>query len=489
MATYQVFPDRPLGTADERLYGQFIEHHHRQIYGGVWQPGHRLSDEAGFRVDVLEALQALRIPCLRWPGGCFVSSYHWKDGVGQRVPAFDKAWRVEESNAFGTDEFMELCRRIGCQPYLCTNAGSGTSEEMSDWVEYCNLESAGRWARLRRANGHPQPYGVRYWSIGNENWGDWEIGAKELSEWGPFVRESAKMMKHVDPTIELFAASIADLDWNVKLLRDAGSLLDWISIHGYWTNYDGQHEAAYEECMATLPQVEEQIVHTKHILGALGMLGRIKVAFDEWNLRHWYHPDFEFGTGDYLSPRAYNDDDTVYTLADAVFAAGFLHACMRHSDVVRMANFSPVVNSRGAIHVHEDGLVLRPTYHVFQLYREQLGSQVLDSYSPDCPSYTVQGERGMVALEQLDALATRRADGRLALALVNRHATQPLQVRLSQDLGGRAATLYTLAGRDKDDCNTKEHPNRVRVEQRSVARREAGWQVELPAHSVNVLVL
>ena len=165
----------------------------------VYDPGNPLSDEDGLRTDVLSAMRKIHVPILRWPGGCFVSSYHWKDGVGEeRVPLFDKAWRVEEPNTFGTDEYIQMCRKIGCEPYICTNAGPGTAEEMSDWVEYCNLENEGQYAKQRIANGYEEPHKVKYWSIGNENYGWWEIGAKDEKEWGRLTLEAAKMMKHVD---------------------------------------------------------------------------------------------------------------------------------------------------------------------------------------------------------------------------------------------------------------------------------------------------
>ena len=168
-------PDREIGRRSPMLYGQFIEHFHRQIYGGVYDPQSPFADEDGFRTDVLEAMRRIKMPILRWPGGCFVSSYHWKNAVGkERQPFFDKAWRVEDPNSFGTDEYIKLCRKTGCEPYICTNAGTGTAEEMSDWVEYCNLENEGKYAKWRIENGYEQPHKVKYWSIGNENYGFWD---------------------------------------------------------------------------------------------------------------------------------------------------------------------------------------------------------------------------------------------------------------------------------------------------------------------------
>ena len=216
------------------VLGGFIEHFHRQIYGGIFEPGSPLSDEKGFRKDVIAALRELRLSVVRWPGGCFVSAYHWKDGVGpNRRPSFDKAWGVEDPNTFGTDEFVAWCRLVGTEPYICGNAGTGTPEEMSDWVEYCNQDQ-GRWARLRAANGHPHPYRVRYWSIGNENYGDWEIGTKTTEEWGLFVRETAKMIRRVDPSTVLLAAALPDTVWTKHLLNAAGHNLNMVSIHGYY---------------------------------------------------------------------------------------------------------------------------------------------------------------------------------------------------------------------------------------------------------------
>lgn len=215
-------PSEKPDTVSRMIYGQFAEHLGACVYEGIWVgEDSPIPNTRGYRNDALEALRELKVPVLRWPGGCFVSSYHWKDAVGaHRKPAFDKAWRVEDPNTFGTDEYIRLCRKIGCEPYICTNAGTGTAEEMSDWVEYCNLESEGQYAKWRIENGSKQPYGVRYWSIGNENYGSWEIGAKSTDEWGRLVREAAKMMKHVDPCVELSAAALPDVDWNISLLKN-----------------------------------------------------------------------------------------------------------------------------------------------------------------------------------------------------------------------------------------------------------------------------
>ena len=204
------------------IFGSFLEHFSTQIYGGIFDPGNPLSDEDGFRVDVIEALREIKVPIVRWPGGCFASTYHWLGGVGpQRTPVFDKTWCVEDPNTFGTDEYIKWCRKVGCEPYICTNAGTGTPEEMSDWVEYCNL-NGGKFGRMRAENGNSEPYNVKYWSVGNENYGNWELGAKTVGEWGPFVRESSKLMRAVTKDLVLLAAANFDPDWTLPLLETAG---------------------------------------------------------------------------------------------------------------------------------------------------------------------------------------------------------------------------------------------------------------------------
>lgn len=496
-------PNQAIGQADPMLFGHFLEHFHRQIYGGVYDPTSPFADEDGFRQDVLDALRAIKTPIIRWPGGCYVSAYDWKRGVGkERTPTFDKAWRVEESNAFGTDEFIALCRKLNCIPYLCTNAGTGTPEQMSDWVEYCNLPNQGIYARQRIANGHPEPHNVKFWSIGNENWGGHEIGAKDCDEWGRMVRESAKMMLRVDPTLELSAASIDDLDWNLNLLRTAGSYLDWISIHGYWDfSPDGLTYEDYNTVILhTGEDISGKIARVRAYLTALGLEKRIKISFDEWNLRGWYHPniidiwdrdgkrqeDAAFYRDEVIGPRDRNDINATYTMADAVFSAAFLNTCLRNCDLVGMACFSPVVNTRGAIFTHRDGIVLRPQYYVFALYANLLKQNVLNAWFEEGTtiSGTIRGERRTV--DAVDAVVTWDESG-YAIAAINKHPEKDAVLSLSI-VDGQAAQmrLHILTGPTPDAYND------IGLTQVGVTTTE--WQpmdakVTLPAHSVCVIEL
>lgn len=480
---------RILHRADEMIYGQFIEHFGTMIYGTLYDPTHPRADADGFRSDVLDALKKLHIPCIRWPGGCFVSAYHWKDGIGPiRESVYDKAWCVEESNAFGTDEFMKLCRKLDCEPYLCTNAGTGTPEEMSDWVEYCNEPKWGKWAKLRIANGHPEPYKVKYWSIGNENYSSGEIGTKTIAAWGPFVRESAKMMRRVAPTIKLLAAAVPELDWNLALLRSAGDLLDYISIHGYFDEaWNSGVLSDYEKSLQAADKFEQEIITTRGLLMALGLEKRIKIAFDEWNLRGWYHPgisDFSNLAGDHewaAAQRKKNETNSQYTMADAVFTAAFLNICMRHGDMVTMANFSPTVYGRGLLSANKEGIVLRPTYHVFDLLRNYMGNDIVGSYIVDGETCDTEG----VSMPAVDAVAALNDQGQLTVSLVNRHPDKEIGLMLETANVFSHAKLLTLNGPSKDSFNDFDHPDTIKITHRAVPVSDV---ILLEPHSANVLV-
>ena len=481
---------------DSKLYGHFIEHFHRQIYGGVYDPDSPLSDSDGLRTDVLEAMRRIHVPILRWPGGCFVSSYHWQKGVGPvRTPFFDKAWRVEDPSTFGTNEYVNMCRKIGCEPYICTNAGTGTPEEMSDWMEYCNLENEGEFARLRIAHGFPEPHRVRYWSIGNENYGWWEIGAKSAEEWGRLVLESAKMMKHVDPTAELSAAALSDIDWNVNLLKHCGEHIDWISIHRYWNLMPNVNQfASYEETMAYTNDLDTDIRKVRGLLTAFGLEKRSRIAYDEWNLRGWHHPNVHtlrqgVTKDEYITPRDLNDRNQDYTMADAVFAACFLNTLNRNSDIVGMACFAPVVNTRGCIFTHRDGIVLRSTYHVFDLYVNYLGDEILDSWTENMPGMqAVHMDGHTECVDVLDVLSTRCRDGMLAVAAVNKHPSEEQVLELAfRDQPIHSFRVISVLGKSTESYND--------IGVFGVSLTEGEWKdcsgerlcLRLPAHSVQVI--
>jgi alpha-N-arabinofuranosidase len=468
------------------IFGHFIEHFDTQVYGGIFWPQHPLSDEDGFRKDVIEALRDIKCPIVRWPGGCYVSDYHWKCGVGpNRQPMWNKAWAVEDPNTFGTDEYVKWCRKVGCEPYICTNAGTGNEEEMSDWVEYCNL-NIGKWGRQRIANGYEKPHDVMYWSVGNENWGGHEIGAKTVEQWGPLARESAKMMRGTDRRIKLLAAALPAESWTLPLLKAAGRLLDYVSIHDYFVW--GRGDTPYLDCMMRTEAPEADIQRTIKTLEKAGFGGgRIGIAFDEWNLRGWYHPglgNFRRGAVMNYKERRQNDVASYYTMADALFSACFLNTCLRHCDIVKMANFSPIVNTRGAVFVHDKGIVKRTSYHVFWMYTHLLEANI-SPVKVDCEALT----NGKARVPVLDAVLTVSNDGRRrVLAVVNKSPDKSVSLDVAA-LGVKSGSLKAtvLAGASPNDFNDIGAENRVVPVKTAYAAKDG--KVELPAHSLSCIVI
>jgi alpha-L-arabinofuranosidase len=382
---------------------------------------------------------------------------------------------------------VEWCRRVGCEPYICTNAGNGTPQEARQWVEYCN--------RTARDGADPRggPRGVRYWSIGNENWGGHEIGARTPQEWGPLVLETAHLMLAADPDLTLLAAATPARDWTLPLLKTAGEQLDYVAIHEYWLPcWQDNVMPDYLTCMTLSEGPESTITRVIGLLDESGYRGRIKIAFDEWNLRGWHHPGFprtapsnsaDPAVIELIRAREKSHIASQYTMADALFSASFLNACLRHANDVGMANIAPIVNTRGPLYVHPQGLVKRTTFHVLAMYSNLLGEQVAVTEVASVPL-----EHAGRTVSAMDAIATCDAAKRKwQIALVNRHPSQA--VRCAVRLGGRALDgVYqatVLAGDSTDAYNDVDAPDRVTPQTTTLSF--ANGSVTLPPHSLTIV--
>ena len=495
MARIGIDLDRRLGTVDRRIFGNFIEHLGRCIYGGIFDEGSPLSDERGFRRDVLDAVRPLRVPVLRWPGGNFVSGYHWLDGVGpvdDRPRRSELAWYAEESNRFGTNEFTEYCREMGTEPYICVNMGSGTMDEAQAWVEYCNGTGNTSWANLRRTHGHPEPHRVRYWGLGNEMYGGWQIGSLSAADYVKKAKTFALVMKRTDPSIELIGCGHDGVsDWDVTVIQGLASVMDYYSIHLYTGQADHyanvfqahQAERAVRICAALI----ERVRHTERIARP------IHIAFDEWNV--WY--------------RTRSHEDRVggveerYDLSDALAVATYLNGFIRHCRTVRMANLAQLVNAIAPIFTNPQGLYLQTIYHPLRLYAEHTRAQALDVHV-DSPVYDLppDGEdenRGRVhhvadlgPFSLLDATATCDDAGKtLTLAVVNRDKDRGHVATI--DLGSAQTTggieVSEVTGPSVASKNSFERPDTVGVRERRVDARGSRLDYEFPARSLSVLRL
>jgi alpha-N-arabinofuranosidase len=493
MARIKVDLDRQVGRVDRRIFGGFVEHLGRCIYGGILDEGSPLADEQGFRRDVLDALRPLRMPLLRWPGGNFVSGYHWLDGVGpldERPRKLELAWLAEESNRFGTDEFIAYCRVLGTEPYICVNLGTGTIDEAQAWVEYCNGTGNTQWANLRRKNGHAEPYRVRYWGLGNELYGGWQLGATTADDYVKKAREFAKVMKLTDPSIELVGCGQNGWsDWDRVVIDGLAAIVNYHSIHLYTgsADYDSnvfaphQAERAIRICSALIEKARYQ-QRISHPIG---------IAYDEWNI--WYR-----ARGPEHRTRGIEEQ---YDLSDALAFATYLNIFIRQCRHVPIANLAQMVNAIAPILTNPGGLFLQTIYHPLRLYAEHTREIALDIHV-DSPTYDLppaQEEQSAGRVHHvadlgpfplLDGVASCDAAGReLTLAVVNRDRDRAHRAEV--ELVGRMLTgpaaVAEVNGPDVDATNSFEHPRRVDVTERKVELHGGRVALDFPAHSVTVV--
>jgi alpha-N-arabinofuranosidase len=488
-ARIKIDVERTIGTINPNIYGGFVEHLGRCVYGGMYEEMSSLSDERGFRKDVLEALKALRMPNLRYPGGNFVSGYHWMDGVGpkkNRPRKRELAWHTVESNRFGTDEFIEYCRVLGTEPFLCVNLGTGTPEEAAAWVEYCNGTDDTVYASMRRANGYPEPHNVAYWGLGNEMGGFWQICARSAEDYAKIAIEAAKMMRWVDPSIKLIAVgTLPDANtqsWNLEVLDKLAGYADYIALHIYVGN-------SYYYSNVASPLVAEKQIDLFNAAITLALadkkVPRTEIAMDEWNV--WYRT---YGEG--LEER--------YNLSDALVVAGFLNVMHRNCATVTLANLAQMVNVIAPVFTSENGLFLQTIYHPLKLYRDHCLDVSLSAFV-ESPTFHTRifhelsstGEGAPVeTVPYIDVSATRDKDSRvLSLAVINRHEEEPIEVSI--DLGGfgpgKAASVYEINGPSVDAENSFDAPDTVKVVEKELQNADSVFTCDFPAHSITLVKL
>lgn len=438
--------DRTVGQVNKHIFGNFAEHLGRCIYGGIYDPDSKLSNPDGMRTDVMQAARDLNVTILRYPGGNFVSNYHWKDGVGpkdQRPPRMELAWHRLETNQFGTDEYIEFCRKIGTDPYISVNMGTGTMEEAQQWVEYCNVKSGPYYAELRKKYGHPEPYNVKYWSLGNEMDGYWQMGHLNVEDYSKKARETAKLMRLTDPGIKLIAAGSsnyrpgADPDyWNRTVLDNLKDYVDYISLHMYVGNPDNN----YYNFIAT-PLVLEQ--RTNIVRGMIdevmqdanrGDRAPIHIAWDEYNV--WYRAR----SGKLMEGNRALEEH--YNLEDALVISEFLNAFIRNADVVKMANMAQLVNVIAPIFTSEKDMYKQTIFYPLALYANNVKGTSLDAYV-DCDTYDTKRFNiglGEATTQQsnvpyLDVSASYQDNGEVVLSVVNRNKDEAITTDIISQKG------------------------------------------------------
>jgi alpha-N-arabinofuranosidase len=482
-----------ISQVDPRIFGGFLEHMGRAVYEGVYDPNSAHADEDGFRTDVLAALRRLQYTVMRYPGGNFVSGYHWLDGVGpreRRPTVRDLAWQSTEPNQVGTDEYIALCRKMNWTPMLTVNLGTGTPEEARNWVEYCNSPAGTKYADMRVANGSEQPYGVKLWCLGNEMDGPWQLGHVPADQYAIRAQQAAKMMKDTDPSIETIACGscTADLptymEWDRQVLEYIGHYADYVSLHRYVGNENDDTLDFLAISNSIDQQIEEMDAVCRYVQGKPrhpSWLGkkRTYLCFDEWNV--WYrarerkHMD---GQGKF-APHLIEE---VYNLEDALVVAGFLNSFIRHADVLKIANIAQIVNVIAPMQTRGDELLIQSIFYPFEVYSKRREGV---SLKPVVEGPAYEGKANGKA-HYIDTSAILGED-KLHVFATNRSLHEPAIVHV--DLADRPVVVLDsaelLTGSDAKAANSFEQPDVVRVQPfDDVSIADGKAVVELPPLSV-----
>ncbi len=491
---------------DRNIYGHFAEHLGRCIYEGIWVgEDSKIPNTKGLRNDVIEALRKINIPILRWPGGCFADEYHWKDGIGpkeKRPRMINTHWGgVVENNHFGTHEFMDLCDLLETEPYICGNVGSGTVQEMQEWVEYLTFDGESPMADLRKANGREKPWNMKFFGVGNENW---SCGGRMRAEYYAdlYRQYSLYVRNYGDSRIYKIAAGPRgdNYHWTEVMMREAGYFMDGLALHYYTRvrdhsivieNVDGNKfyfskpnpdrgsavdfdEEEWFTIMKAAYFTEELVEKHSAIMDKYDPDKKVALIIDEWGT--WF--DVEPGT----NPGFLYQQNT---MRDAVSAAISLHIFNNHSDRVRMANIAQTVNVLQAVILTEgERMILTPTYHIFEMFKVHQDAILLDS-TIEKGTYEHAGE----IIPQISSTASKDKDGKIHISISNADPKKGAHIKCElEGIKGNKISGRILAAETMNAHNTFEMPNSVYpVEFKGIKAEDNGFSAELPPMSVVVI--
>ncbi len=477
---------------NKHIYGHFSEHLGRCIYGGfyVGESNTKIPNTQGVRKDVVDALKKLKVPNLRWPGGCFADTYHWKDGVGPKAkrPTMINTWwgGVTEDNSFGTHDFLNMCELIGAEPYLAGNVGSGTVQELSEWVQYVNFDGISPMSNWRKENGRDKPWNVKYWGVGNEAWG---CGGNMKPEYyANIYRQYATFMTDWSNSSKLFriasGANSSDYNWTEVLMRDIPhNMLDGVALHHYsvidWNKKGSAtdfSEQQYFQIMQRALFMDELITKHSTIMDKYDPSKRVALVVDEWG--GWY--DVEPGT----NPGFLYQQNT---LRDALLAGATLNIFHKHSARVRMANLAQTVNVLQAVLLtQEEKMIVTPTYHVMEMYNVHQDATHL-------PLEVVSNNYsyGTETLPAISVSASKDKSGLTHISLVNIDSKNNQEITIDLRGGKYSSVTGRILNSPKlQDHNTFEQPDLVKpMPFKQATLSGNALKVSLPAHSVVVLEL
>jgi Alpha-L-arabinofuranosidase len=489
---------------DRRLFGSFLEHLGRAVYTGVYEPGSKLADEKGFRKDVITAVKQLGVTIMRYPGGNFVSGYHWLDGVGpkdKRPTVLERAWNSLETNQFGTNEFIEWCKLVGTEPFLGFNLGTATPEEAVAYVEYCNVDKGTKWSELRRQHGYEQPHNVQYWCLGNEMDGPWQMGHMPAREYGRKARDAARQIRVIDPETKLIACGSSNtimdtyLTWDREVLEECYDQVDGISLHNYYGNTQpltGNNASRYLAMNLDMErQIREIMAVCDYVQGLKKSPKRLWLSFDEWNV--WYRArGGRFANGQRtFAPHLLEE---VYNLEDALLMGGFLNTLLRQSERVRVACLAQIVNVIAPLVTNETSVLRQSIYYPYAWALKFAHGKVLDLVV-ESETYPIKAE-GLRAdfarndqVPYLDVVATvNPQNGHVCLLMLNRDLESERELVLDwrDPVPTRVLACETLTGPDLKAVNTFDRPTLVAPRMLDAPRVGSSMTFKLPPRSYSV---
>lgn len=482
-----------IGYIDRRIYGSFIEHLGRAVYGGIFEPGHPAADENGFRKDVLDLVKKLNVPIVRYPGGNFVSGYNWEDGVGpveNRPKRLDLAWGTTEPNTFGTNEFMEWCKKANTQCMMAVNLGTRGADEARNLVEYCNHKGGTYWSDLRKSHGVAEPHNIKLWCLGNEMDGAWQMGAKTAVEYGRTALEASKVMKWTDPTIETVLCGSSSRNaktfgqWEVESLEVAYDSVDYVSLHQYYDNKTDDIQSFLAKTLELDEFIYSVICACDYVKAKKRSKKTINLSFDEWNV--WYHSnDAEFEKWS-TAPSLLED---IYNFEDALMVGSMLITLLRHCDRIKVACIAQLVNVIAPIMTKTGGGVFEQTIFYPFMHLSNYGKGVALLPLIDCPKYDC---KEFTDVPYLESIATYDEENEeMVIFCVNKSLDENalLSVNMLDFEGYKPVEFISMDGYNKKDENSlegikvKPHENELPVIDDSV------MEVDMKPLSWNVIRL
>ncbi len=509
MKNAKCFSDRhyPIGKIDDKLYSSFTEHLGRCIYSGIYEPGHPTADENGYRQDVAELVKELGVPVIRYPGGNFVSCYDWHDGIGpkeNRPKRMDYAWSTVETNEFGIDEFCQWAEKVGVEPMIAVNLGTGSIKDAGDLVEYCNHPGGTYWSDLRGKNGHPEPYNIKYWCLGNEMEGSWQAGHLSAEDYTKKAMEAAKIMRWVDPSIKLVACGSSYetlptyLEWDRIMLTELYNQVDYISTHNYTMNA-GQGTTNF---LASYKQLDTHIKNSAKVVEFVKAKNHfdkdIKICLDEWNV--WNFQDIKLDsladldgltTFEMTSAEKWETAPSIlqekYSLLDALVVGGLGITLLNNVDTVEIACLAQLINVIAPITTVRGGGVFKQTiYHPFHML-SKYGRGTTMKAAIEAPTYTSEfGELPIV--ESAVVYDETKEEIRVFALNCSQDEDTEFTVELQSYGNKKLKKHLALFGDDPEMRNTIDQPDNVVMKEMDIAET-SGTTAVLPKMSWNVLIL